>query len=82
MWIVDKTVYNQGYYKEGTRCWEEGFLHEGVFLQFAQSHAEINDNVAGVIPVALIEVANGEVLEVLVPNFRFTPSATAMEELK
>jgi hypothetical protein len=71
VWIVDKTKYDQGYYKEGTSCWEDDFLHEGTFLQFAQTCQQFSDTAVGIIPIALIEVESGEVLEVLVSNFRF-----------
>lgn len=56
--------------QEGTSCWEKEFTHEGVFHQWANAYEEFESG-AGNYTVALIELKNGEIEEVLPMNIKF-----------
>lgn len=55
---------------EDTGKWEENFTHEGVFHQWASAYEEFESG-AGNYIVALIELENGEIIEVLPSNIKF-----------
>lgn len=56
--------------KEGTMKWEDDFTHEGVFHQWASAYEEFETG-AGNYTVALVELENGEMVEVLPTNIKF-----------
>jgi hypothetical protein len=55
---------------KGTACWEEGFLHEGIFHQWASAYEEFESG-AGNYTIALIELPDGTMEEVLPTNIKF-----------
>jgi hypothetical protein len=55
---------------DGTGKWEDDFTHEGVFHQWANAYEEFESG-AGNYTVALIELKNGEMVEVLPSNITF-----------
>jgi hypothetical protein len=54
----------------GTRCWEEGFPHEGIFHQWAATYEEGTEGF-GNYTVALVELPDGTVESVLPCNIQF-----------
>lgn len=55
---------------EGTGKWDDDFIHEGVFHQWANAYEEFESG-AGNYTVALVELENGEMVEVLPTNIKF-----------
>lgn len=60
----------RGQSKVGTGCWEPDFLDEGVFHQWANNYEELGEGV-GNFTVALVELPDGTVVEVLPVNLKF-----------
>ena len=56
--------------KEGTNCWERDFTHAGLFHQWGAAYEEFEGN-AGNFTVAIVEMANGTIQEVLPINLKF-----------
>lgn len=56
--------------KEGTNCWEPDFTNGGIFHQWASAYEEFESG-AGNYTVALVELPNGEIKEVLPSNIKF-----------
>lgn len=54
----------------GTNCWEDEFTHEGVFHQWANAFTEF-ENCIGNFAVALVELPDGTISEVLPSNLKF-----------
>lgn len=54
----------------GTNCWENDFLHTGIFHQWANACHDSGDGF-GNYTIALVEVADGTVIEVLPSNLKF-----------
>ena len=52
------------------RKWENSFCHKGVFHQWAFAYEEFETGV-GNYTVALVELENGEMVEVLPMNIKF-----------
>jgi hypothetical protein len=55
---------------EGTNCWEKEFSTEGLFHQWAPKYDEY-ENSAGNYTVALVELQDGTIEEVLPFNLKF-----------
>ena len=56
--------------KEGTNCWEENFSNAGLFHQWASACEESREGF-GNYTVALVEMPNGTIEEVLPSNLKF-----------
>ncbi len=56
--------------KPGTSCYDAEFIHKGLFHQWASACVE-GENF-GNYTVAIVELPNGEVVEVLPSNIKFT----------
>ncbi len=71
-WIKKELVQGSSFQrpKEGTGCWESDFLHEGIFHQWASSYEE-SDAGFGNYTVALVELQDGTIIEVLPTNMKF-----------
>jgi hypothetical protein len=73
-WIPAKMIKSPlgmtEYPDRGTRCWDEDFIHEGVFLQWG-SACEETDNGMGTYTIALVRLPDGTVEEVLPTNVKF-----------
>lgn len=59
--------------KEGTNCWEKDFANEGVFHQWASAYEEFESG-AGNFTVALVEMPDGTIEQVLPNNLKFITS--------
>ena len=57
--------------KQGTACWEEDFVNEGLFHQWANA-CEESDAGFGNYTIALVEIADGTIIEVLPQQLKFT----------
>ena len=55
---------------DNTQGWEKDFINEGLFHQWAPNYEEY-DNSAGNYTVALIELQDGTIEEVLPSNLKF-----------
>ena len=55
---------------EGTNCWEKDYTNTGRFHQWGQSYEEF-ENGPGNFTVALVELSDGTIVEVLPPNLKF-----------
>lgn len=53
-----------------TRCWEENYTHEGLFHQWANSYEEFESG-PGNFTVALVEIEDGTIIEILPCNIKF-----------
>lgn len=63
-------LISKGVRKEGTNCWEEDFIHDGLFHQWGTSFIEeAEHNVP--YTTALIEVEDGTIIEVYPFNIKF-----------
>ena len=71
-WNTEERLYEEGKYrtKPGTRCWEEGHTHEGLFHQWGSKYEEF-ENGPGNYTVAIVEFPDGTVEEVLIINLKF-----------
>lgn len=73
-WIPQQMVTVEGKMhstrKEGTGCWEVDFTHEGLFHEWGVSHIE-GDNGFGNYSIALIQIPDGTIQEVLPSNLKF-----------
>ena len=72
-WIPVQTskATNGNYVKvAGTECWSEDFMQDGIFHQWG-SAIEKTDNGVGTYTVAIVEIADGTILEVLPSNIKF-----------
>jgi hypothetical protein len=67
-WIA--RVLASGKYVEGTGCWEEDFINEGLFHQWAVKYDEFESG-PGNYTVALVEISDGTIVEVLPFNLKF-----------
>jgi hypothetical protein len=56
--------------KEGTGCYEEGFPNEGVFHQWGSTYEEFDNGPANQT-VAIVELANGLIEEVIPSRLKF-----------
>lgn len=54
----------------GTNCWEKCFPNEGLFHQWGNAYEEGNENF-GNYTVALVEIEDGTIVEVLPGNIKF-----------
>jgi hypothetical protein len=54
----------------GSNCWEDDFKHSGLFHQWANSFTEFESG-AGNYTVALVELEDGTISEVLPSNLKF-----------
>lgn len=50
--------------------WEDDFIHEGVFHQWANAYEEFETG-AGNYTIGIVELSNGEIQEVLPTNIKF-----------
>lgn len=65
---------------KGTGCWEDDFTQEGIFHQWAASYEEFETG-PGNYTVALVELPDGTISEVLPSNLKFVePIYTDKEE--
>lgn len=71
-WIPREEIQEASFKRtrEGTNCWEKDFINEGLFHQWASSYQEF-ENGAGNFTIALVELPNGEIEEVLPSNLKF-----------
>ena len=73
-WIPAIMIKNAGGFsespKEGTRCWENDFVNEGIFHQWANAYEESSEGF-GNYTVALVELPDGTISEVLPSNIKF-----------
>ena len=60
-------------YKEGTNCWEKEFPNDGIFHQWASAYEESSEGF-GNYTVALVELSDGTITEVLPSNIKFVKS--------
>lgn len=56
--------------KEGTHQWDDDFIHEGKFHCWGNAYEQIQDS-AGNYSVALVELQDGRIAEVLPSNIKF-----------
>ena len=56
--------------KEGTNCWEKDFPNDGIFHQWANAYEESSSSF-GNYTVALVELPDGTISEVLPCNIKF-----------
>jgi len=56
---------------QGTGIWEEGFPHKGLFHQWANAYEESTAGF-GNYTVALVEIEDGTIVEVLPTSLQFT----------
>jgi hypothetical protein len=56
--------------KQDTNCWEKDFTTEGLFHQWAFAYEEFETGPVN-YTVALVELPNGEVIQVLPSNLKF-----------
>lgn len=69
--IEYKKNANGGHDKvEETGCWEKDFSNEGLFHQWGNSYEEFESG-AGNYSVALVELPDGTLAEVLPSNIKF-----------
>lgn len=68
--ITIKTGQSTTEAKSGTNQWESDFINEGVFHGWYNAYEEF-DTGAGNYTVALVEIADGTILEVLPSNLKF-----------
>jgi len=61
--------------KPGTACWEPEFTHEGWFHEWGVSNVE-SDTGFGNFSIALIELSDGTIEEVLPSNVKFISGFT------
>jgi hypothetical protein len=71
-WIprVDEPTHLGSRAKEGTACWENGFPNEGLFHQWANAYEESTAGF-GNFTVALVEIEDGTIVQVLPMNIKF-----------
>jgi hypothetical protein len=55
---------------QGTGMWEEGFPHKGLFHQWANACEESSSGF-GNYTVALVEIEDGSIIEVMPTSLRF-----------
>lgn len=67
-WIPQKI--ENGRIVPGTSCWSNEYTGVGFFHQWAVMYEELRDGV-GNITVALVELQDGRIVEVLPSNVRF-----------
>jgi len=67
---VSKTEFHLTVIQDGTNCWETDFTREGIFHQWASAMEESNEGF-GNYTVALVELPDGKVIEVLPSNLIF-----------
>jgi hypothetical protein len=56
--------------KKGTQCWEENFNNAGLFHQWASAYEESSEGF-GNYTVALVEMSDGTIEQVLPNNIKF-----------
>ena len=56
--------------RKGTQCWEDSFSHEGIFHQWASAYEDSGAGF-GNYTVALVELSDGTIIEVLPYNLIF-----------
>lgn len=61
--------------KIGTGCWEDGFPNAGLFHQWAAAYEESSDGF-GNYTVALVEMPDGTIEQVLPQNIKFVDLPT------
>lgn len=72
-WIpiqYDETVNGLTKTIKGTGCWEDDYVNEGLFHQWANACNEGNENF-GNYTVGLVELEDGSIVEVLPSNIKF-----------
>jgi hypothetical protein len=69
-WIPARYEAGKSKPVDGTNCWEENFLNVGVFHQWANAYEESSEGF-GNYTVALVEVPDGTIVEVLPSNIKF-----------
>jgi hypothetical protein len=71
-WIAREEVGEGAFrrVKEGTNCWGKDFTEEGLFHQWANAYEESSEGF-GNYTVALVEVSDGTIQEVLPFNIKF-----------
>lgn len=62
--------YENGKRIEGTNCFEKEYSNAGLFHQWGMAYEEFTDTV-GNYTVGIIELHNGEIVEVLPSNIKF-----------
>jgi hypothetical protein len=55
---------------EGTNCWESDYVNEGLFHQWGNSYEEFESG-AGNFTVAIVELPDGTIGEILPSNIKF-----------
>lgn len=69
-------VYSASKPLPGTGCWSSDFIQEGLFHQWAVAYEEL-DTGPGMYTVALVELPDGTITEMLPSNLKFVPIAFA-----
>ena len=54
----------------GTGCWEEEYTQAGLFHEWGSDYETLEDGV-GNYTIAIIELPNGEIVEILPSNIKF-----------
>lgn len=55
---------------ENTNCWESDYFNDGLFHQWANSYEEFESG-PGNYTIALVEIEDGTIIEVLPCNIKF-----------
>lgn len=55
---------------ENTNCWESDYFNDGLFHQWANSYEEFESG-PGNYTIALVEIEDGTIVEVLPCNIKF-----------
>ena len=71
-WIPRETIVEGSLKKtkEGTNCWESDYTNAGLFHQWGCSYDEFENN-AGNYTVAIVEMTDGTIEQVLPINLKF-----------
>lgn len=71
-WIEEVKIPIKGGYsiEKGTNKWEDDFINEGLFHEWGSAYEEFEEN-CPCYSVALVELPNGEIIEVIPQNIKF-----------
>jgi hypothetical protein len=77
-WIPAEYIKTEGHGSklvEGTNCWSKGYSNAGYFHQWANAYEEFESG-AGNYTVAIIELSDGKIVEVLPSNVMFVDAVS------
>ena len=69
-WIPAKYINNLLGNEKGSNCWENDYLHDGVFHEWGSAYEESNTGF-GNYTIAIVEQEDGTIVEVLPSNIKF-----------